>query len=127
MLVYESSIADLESKTLNILIELKSQNLTIEQIVTLKVLNVLKSSFFIYLIVLMKSARKKDKFSNLDELFQNLVDEENRQRAESMVNVIRKGAENESKRGNNKGEENKDESNEGNESNGKKNKCSRCG
>ncbi len=75
----------------------------------------------------MKSARKKDKFSNLDELFQNLVDEENRQRAESMVNVIRKGAENESKRGNNKGEENKDESNEGNESNGKKNKCSRCG
>jgi hypothetical protein len=84
-------------------------------------LNILKSSFFIYLIVLLKSARKKDKFSNLGELFQNLTDEENRQRAESVVNVTRKGAENEPKRGDNKDEE--DKKNE----NGKKDKCSRCG
>jgi hypothetical protein len=40
MLTYESFIADLKSKILNILIELKSQNLIIEQIVTLKVLNI---------------------------------------------------------------------------------------
>jgi alpha-ketoglutarate-dependent taurine dioxygenase len=126
MLTYESSIADLKSKTLNILAELKSQNLTIEQIVTLKVLNVLKSSFFIYLTVLMKSARKKNKFSNLIELFQNLTDEENRQRAESVINLIRKGAENESKRENKKNENKKNESNEENESNDKKNKCFRC-
>jgi hypothetical protein len=62
MLSYESSIADLESKILNILTELKSQNLIIEQIVIFKVLNILKSSFFIYLIVLMKSVRKENKF-----------------------------------------------------------------
>jgi hypothetical protein len=130
MLTYESSIADLESKTLNILVELKSQNLTIEQIVTLKVLNVLKSSFFIYLIVLMKSTRKENKFSNLIELFQNLVDEENRQKAETTINLARQRAENESKREDNKDEEDKkndlNESNEGNESNDKKNKCFRC-
>jgi hypothetical protein len=47
ILTYESFIANLESKTLDVLIELKSQNLIIEQIVTLKVLNILKSSFFI--------------------------------------------------------------------------------
>jgi hypothetical protein len=92
MLTYESfsSIADLESKILDILAELKSQNLTIEQIVILKVLNVLKSSFFIYLTVLIESARKEDKFPDLGELFQNLADEENRQRVESAtVNFAR--------------------------------------
>jgi hypothetical protein len=83
------SIADLKSKTLNILAELKSQNLTIEQIVILKVLNVLKSSFFIYLIVLMKSTRKENKFSNMTDLFQNLIDEENRQKADTTVNLTR--------------------------------------
>ncbi len=125
MLTYETSIADLKSKILDILIELKGQNLTIEQIVTLKVLNVLKSFFFIYLIVLMKSARKENKFSNLIDLFQNLADEENRQKVESAtVNLARqKGAgngTNEAKRG-----DKKDDPNEGNDS--KKNKCSRCG
>jgi hypothetical protein len=84
---YESSIADLESKTLNVLAELKSQNLIIEQIVTLKVLNIQKWSFSIYLIVLMKSVRKKNKFSSLINLFQNLAHEENRQRAESVINL----------------------------------------
>ncbi len=88
-LTYELSIADLKSKTLNILAELKSQNLTIEQIVILKVLNVLKSSFFIYLIVLMKSTRKENKFSNMTDLFQNLIDEENRQKADTTVNLTR--------------------------------------
>ncbi len=49
----------------------------------------------------MKSARKENKFSNLIELFQNLADEENRQKAETTVNLTRqKEAENESKRGN---------------------------
>jgi hypothetical protein len=70
---YKSFIADLKSKILDILIKLKSQNLSIKQIVTLKISNVLKSSFFIYLVVLMKSIRKENKFSNLIELFQNLI------------------------------------------------------
>ncbi len=77
----------------------------------------------------MKSARKENEFSNLTELFQNLTDEENRQRAESSVNLIRKEAENEineSKRRDNKDEEDKkDDSNKKNESNDKKNKCFR--
>jgi hypothetical protein len=125
MLTYESSIADLESKTLNVLAELKSQNLTIEQIVTLKVLNILKSPFFIYLTVLMKSARKKNKFSFLISLFQNLADEENRQRAESVINFTKKEAEinrnnqKSNKRENKKNEDKKNGSNEDK-------KCIRC-
>ncbi len=126
MLTHKLSIVDLKSKTLNNLVELKSQNLTIEQIVILKVLNVLKASFFTYLIVLMKSARKENKFSNLIDLFQNLADEENRQKAESAtINLTRqkeaKNDTNESKR-----ENKKNESNEKNELNDKKNKCFRC-
>jgi hypothetical protein len=93
MLIYKSSIANLKSKILNVLAELKSQNLIIEQIVILKVLNILKSSFFIYLIVLMKSVRKENKFSFLTSLFQNLADEENRQRAEKVINFIKKEVE----------------------------------
>jgi hypothetical protein len=128
MLTYESSIADLESKILDVLAELKSQNLIIEQIVILKVLNILKSSFFIYLIVLMKSVRKENKFSFLTSLFQNLANEENRQRAESVVNFIKKGAEinrnnqsrGDNKRGDKKNEDKKDDSNENK-------KCTRCG
>ncbi len=73
----------------------------------------------------MESARKEDKFPNLIELFQNLADEENRQKAETTVNFARqKGAgngTNEPKRG-----DKKDGSNEGNGSNGKKDKCFRC-
>jgi hypothetical protein len=99
MLTYESSIADLESKTLDILAELKSQDLTIEQVVTLKVLNVLESPFSTYLTVLMESARKEDKFPSLTSLFQNLADEENRQRAEGVVNLTKRGG----TKGNNQG------------------------
>jgi hypothetical protein len=93
MLINELFIADLESKILNVLVELKSQNLIIEQIVILKVFNTLKSSFFIYLIVIMKSVRKENKFLFLTNLFQNLANEENRQRAEKMINFIKKIAE----------------------------------
>jgi hypothetical protein len=125
MLTYESFIADLESKILDVFAELKSQNLIIEQIVTLKVLNILKSSFFIYLIVLMKSARKEDKFLTLISLFQNLADEKNRQRAENVINLIKRD---EIKRNNQKGNkrENKKNENKKNDSNENK-KCFRCG
>jgi hypothetical protein len=132
MLTYESSIADLESKILDLLAELKSQNLIIEQIVTLKVFNILKSSFFIYLIVLMKFVRKEDKFFILISLFQNLVDEKTRQRAESVINFIKKEAEinrnNQSERDNKredkKNEDKKNVQNGSNDDNDKK--CFRC-
>jgi hypothetical protein len=127
MLFYESSIADLESKTLDVLIELKSQNLIIEQIVTLKVLNILKSSFVIYLTVLMKSARKEDKFLILISLFQNLVDEKNRQRAENVINLIKrdkikKNNQRDNKRKNKKNENKKNDENGSNDDK----KCTRC-
>ncbi len=130
MLSYESSIADLESKILNILIELKSQNLIIEQIVTLKILNILKSFFVIYLIVLMKFARKENKFFFLISLFQNLVDEKNRQRAENVINLIKRDEikrnnQRNNKRKNKKNEDKKNDSNDENDSNDDK-KCTRC-
>jgi hypothetical protein len=125
MLTYESFTADLKSKILNTLIELKCQDLIIEQIVTLKVLNVLKSSFFIYLIVLMKSVRKENKFSFLISLFQNLANEENRQRAESVMNLIKRDKIKENNQENDK-QENKKNGNKNNDSNDKKNKCTKC-
>jgi hypothetical protein len=72
----------------------------------------------------MKSTRKENKFLKLIDLFQNLIDEENRQRAESAtINLARQRAENKSKRENSKDEE--DKKNDSNEENDKKNKCSR--
>ncbi len=67
----------------------------------------------------MKSARKENKFSKLIELFQNLADDENRQKVESAtINLARQkeagNGTNESKR-------------EDNKRGAKKNKCSRCG
>ncbi len=129
MLIYESYIANLESKILDVLVKLKSQNLIIEQIVTLKVLNILNSSFFIYLIVLMKSVRKKDKFLILISLFQNLVDEKNRQRAEDVINLIKqKEAEinrNNQRDNKRKNKKNENKKNDENDSNDDK-KCIRC-
>ncbi len=127
VLFYESSIADLESKTLNILIELKSQNLIIEQIVILKILNILKSSFVIYLTVLMKFARKEDKFFTLISLFQNLVDEKNRQRVENVINLIKRDKIKKINQKDNKREDKKNENkkNDENDSNDDK-KCIRC-
>ncbi len=127
MFFYESSIADLESKTLNILIELKSQNLIIEQIVILKILNILKSSFVIYLTVLMKFARKEDKFFTLISLFQNLVDEKNRQRVENVINLIKRDKIKKINQKDNKREDKKNENkkNDENDSNDDK-KCIRC-
>ncbi len=120
-------MTDLESKILNILIELKSQNLIIEQIVTLKIFNILKSSFVIYLTVLMKFARKENKFFILISLFQNLVDEKNRQRAESVINLtkrdeIKKNNQRNNKRKNKKNENKKNDENDSNDDK----KCIRC-
>jgi predicted alpha/beta superfamily hydrolase len=75
----------------------------------------------------MKSARKKDKFLILISLFQNLVDEKNRQRAESVINLTKKEAEinqnNQSKEDNKR--KNKKNENKKNDSNENK-KCFRC-
>ncbi len=89
-----------------------------------QILNILKSSFVIYLTVLMKFARKKNKFLFLISLFQNLVDEKNRQRAECVINLIKrdeikKNNQRSNKRKNKKNENKKNDSNEDK-------KCIRC-
>jgi hypothetical protein len=82
----------------------------------------------------MKSVRKENKFSFLTNLFQNLANEENRQRAESVINFIKKEAEinrnnqKDNKRENKKNENKKndnDDNNDENDSNDDK-KCIRC-
>ncbi len=80
----------------------------------------------------MKSARKENKFSFLTSLFQNLANEENRQRAESVINFIKKEAEinrnnqseKDNKRRNKKNENKKNDQNDSNDDNDKK--CTRC-
>jgi hypothetical protein len=77
----------------------------------------------------MKSVRKKDKFLILISLFQNLVDEKNRQRAEDVINLIKqKEAEinrNNQRDNKRKNKKNENKKNDENDSNDDK-KCIRC-
>lgn len=51
-------------------------NLSIKQVVFLKLLNGLETSFLTYLTILNKQARKDKSFSKPDELLKNFEDEE---------------------------------------------------
>jgi hypothetical protein len=82
------SVDKLQSKVLDILTDIKEQKITIDQAITLKVLNILKKTFPIYMTILMKSARKTEEIPDLNTLFRNLTDEEARQR-ESVINLAR--------------------------------------
>ena len=64
--------------------------LSIDQVVLLKLLNGLGSSFSTYLTILNEQARRDKSFPKLDELLKNLEDEECRVRqdAVSIANVI---------------------------------------
>ncbi len=78
----------------------------------------------------MKFARKENKFFFLISLFQNLVDEKNRQRAENVINLIKRDEikrnnQRNNKRKNKKNEDKKNDSNDENDSNDDK-KCTRC-
>jgi uncharacterized protein YdaU (DUF1376 family) len=74
----------------------------------------------------MKSARKEDKFLILINFFQNLVDEKNRQRAESVINLI-KQKEAEINRNNQRDNKRRNKKNEDKKNNLNENKkCFRC-
>lgn len=84
------SIEEYGSNARDILAELTDMTLSIEQVVLLKLLNGLGSSFSTYLTILNEQARRDKSFPKLDELLKNLEDEESRVRqdAVSIANVI---------------------------------------
>ena len=61
-----------------ILEEIKDQGITIEEYVTIKIINSMGSEFDTYVTVLNESARKEKALPELDELLQSLKEEENR-------------------------------------------------
>lgn len=56
--------------------EIKELNISIEEIVTIKLMNVLDSLFKTYLIILNQKAGDDNKLPNLQVLFSNLKDKE---------------------------------------------------
>ena len=90
--------------------EINDISLSVEQIVVLKLLNGLGSSFSTYLTILNEQARREDKFPALDGLLKNLEDEEARMRQDpiAIANML-------------KAKKNKNPTEEG------KSKCKYCG
>ena len=72
--------------------ELNNINLSIEQVMLLKLLNGLRDFFLTYLKILNEQARRDKSFPKLDELLKNLEDEESwaRQDAVAIINIISK-------------------------------------
>lgn len=101
------SIEEYGSLVRDIKAEINDISLSVEQVVVLKLLNGLGSSFSTYLTILNEQARRDDKFPSLDGLLKNLEDEESRMRQDptATANVLKAK----------KSEE------------GKPNKCQRCG
>lgn len=56
--------------------EIKELNISIEEIVTIKLMNVLDSLFKTYLIILNQKAGNDNKLPNLQALFSNLKNKE---------------------------------------------------
>ena len=85
------SIEEYGSLVRDIKAEITDIPLTVEQIVTLKLLNGLGTSFSTYLTILNEQARREDKFPGLDVLLKNLEDEEARMRQDPTVtaNVLK--------------------------------------
>ncbi len=90
------SIEEYRSNARDIFAEIIDMALTLEQIVILKLLNGLGSSFSTYLTILNKQARRDEMFSKLEDLRKNLEDEEARMRQDSIAvaNLVFKNKEN---------------------------------
>ncbi|MCJ1266468.1 hypothetical protein MMC22_006353 [Lobaria immixta] len=65
--------------------EITDISLTVEQIIILKLLKILGSTFITYLTILNKQVRREDKFLGLDGLLKNLEDEEARMHQDPTV------------------------------------------
>ncbi len=78
------SIKEYRSNARDIFAEITHMAHTIEQIVILKLLNGLCSSFLIYLTILNEQARRDKKFLKLDDLLKNLEDKKAQMRQDSI-------------------------------------------
>ncbi len=74
-------VSDFDRKMRFILKEIKNQEITIEEYVTIKIINFMNSEFDTYVTVLNESVRKKKALSELDELLQSLKKKENRMKS----------------------------------------------
>ena len=79
------SIEEYRSNACDIFAEITNMAPTLEEIVILKPPNGLGFSFFTYLTILNKQARKDKKFSKLDDLLKNLEDKEAQMRQDSIA------------------------------------------
>lgn len=71
-----NNIADLKS-SINVMLEdIKKQNITMKKYVTIKVINFLDFNFETYIIMLNEQTRKKNKLSDLKNLFKSLKKKE---------------------------------------------------
>jgi len=71
-------VSDFGRKMRIILKKIKNQQITIEEYVTIKIINFMSSEFDTYVTVLNDRARKKKTLSNLDDLLQSLKKKKNR-------------------------------------------------
>jgi len=74
-------VPDFDRKMRFILKEIKDQGITIEEYVTIKIINSMSSEFDTYVTVLNESARKKKALPELDELLQSLKKKKNRMKS----------------------------------------------
>ena len=86
---YSSSkdINNLGVKVVKILEEIKELDITMEEMVTIKLMNGLGSSFETYLTMLSQKARDDNKLPDLQALLSNLEDEEHRMKQTTKVNL----------------------------------------
>ena len=74
-------------KVVKILEEIKELDITMEEMVTIKLMNGLGSSFETYLTMLSQKARDDNKLPDLQALLSNLEDEERRMKQTTKVNL----------------------------------------
>ncbi len=112
------SVEEYGSLVRDIKAEITDISLTVDQIIVLKLLNGLGSSFSTYLTILNEQARREENFPGLDELLKNLEDEESRMRQDPTVtaNVLNTKAKRMAKK-----------TSSGTNTEESKEKCNRCG
>jgi hypothetical protein len=87
---YASSlnVSDFDRKMCIILKEIKNQEITIEEYVTIKIINFMSSEFDTYMIILNDRARKKKKLSDLNDLLQSLKKKKNQMKITITVTAV---------------------------------------
>lgn len=92
-------VPDFDRKMRTILKKIKNQQITIEEYVTIKIINFMDSEFDTYVTVLNDRARKEKTLPDLDDLLQSLKKEENRMKFTIIVAAMYSGREEYSGRG----------------------------